>query len=243
MTTTPLPPTPRQPATPVAAWWHTIVLILFIVAVSAYQGQPRFTARISQVRTRIPIYVATLAFELILFAYIWLLGLLPRGVRIREIIGGKWNRFADFLIDMATVILFWIVVLAVLAPLELLLKVKGMEAAKMLLPQSVSELAVFVVLSVTAGFCEEFIFRGYLQRQFLALTQTAWIAVVLQAIVFGAAHLYQGWRAVIAITVYGALFGILATLRKSLRPGMIQHGLNDSLGGIAGFLASKYKLI
>jgi membrane protease YdiL (CAAX protease family) len=95
---------------------------------------------------------------------------------------------------------------------------------------------MFLILSVTAGFCEDFIFRGYLQRQFLTVTGSAWIAISVQALVFGVAHLYQGWRGVVAITVYGALFGILAQWRNSLRPGMMQHAAQDSLLGIAGML-------
>jgi membrane protease YdiL (CAAX protease family) len=234
----------REPRpAPVGAWWHTALLIVFIVSISAYQGQPRFLARASQLSSRIPVYIATLVYELALFAYIWLLALLPRKVKIREIIGGKWRRFEDFLIDVAVAFLFWGVVLVVLGILEYVLHFNGVQAAKMLLPQSWTEVGVFVVLAVTAGFCEEFIFRGYLQRQFMAWTGTAWLAIVLQALVFGSAHFYQGWRSVIAITVYGALFGILAWSRKSLRPGMMQHAGQDSLAGIAGYLATKYKLI
>ena len=233
---------PRAVA-PAGAWWHTALLIAIIVGISAYQAQPRFVARASHFSTRIPIYVGTLVYELLLFAYVWLLGLVPRKVSIRELVGGKWRRFEDFLIDVAVAFLFWIVVFIVLGLLELVLRFSGVESAKPLLPQNWAEVAVFVVLAVTAGFCEEFIFRGYLQRQFLAWTGTAWIAIVLQAIVFGSAHLYQGWRSTVAITVYGALFGILAWYRKSLRPGMIQHAAQDSLAGIAGYLATKYKLI
>jgi hypothetical protein len=32
----------------------------------------------------------------------------------------------------------------------------------------------------------------------------------------------------ITITLYGALFGILAMMRKSLRPGMMQHAMQDA---------------
>lgn len=42
----------------------------------------------------------------------------------------------------------------------------------------------------------------------------------------------------ITITVYGALFGILAVYRKSLRPGMIQHAMQDSFAGL-GFALLK----
>lgn len=246
MTTAPLPaPSEQEPprTTPVGAWWHTALLILIIVGISAYQGQPRFMAQAAHFPTRIPIYIGTIIYELFLFGFVWLLALMPRKVSIAEIIGGRWRRFADFLIDVATAFLFWGIVLIVLGLLQLLLHFSGVESAKPLLPQNWTEVGVFIVLAVIAGFCEEFVFRGYLQRQFLAWTGTAWIAIVLQAIVFGSAHLYQGWRSVIAITIYGVLFGILAWYRKSLRPGMMQHAMQDSLAGIAGYLVTKYKLI
>jgi hypothetical protein len=191
--------------------------------------------------SRVPIYVSTGVYELFLFGFVWL-GLRARRVGIREIIGGRWSRFSDFLIDVATMILFWMAVIAVLLIVQIFVRYNGIKAAGPLLPQTARELIFFVLLSLTAGFCEEFVFRGYLQRQFLALSGKVWIAIAMQALVFGAAHFYQGWRPVIAITVYGALFGILAWLRKSLRPGMMQHGLQDAVAGIAIFIVSKYHL-
>ena len=100
-------------------------------------------------------------------------------------------------------------------------------------------MAVWIFLCSTAGFCEEFIFRGYFQRQFLALTGRVELAVVLQAIVFGMAHTYQGMKGVITITIYGAMFGILAVVRKSLRPGMMQHASQDIFSGIVGGILAR----
>ena len=241
------PPFPAEAApqrsAPVAAWWHTVALVLIILVFSAYQGQPRLLTRASNLPSRIPIYAATLGYELFLFCFVWLAGLKPRGVTIREIIGGRWNRLADFMIDLATAFLFTVVVWVTLVVCSLLLHFRGVQAAAPLLPQTWAEASAFVVLAVVAGFCEEFIFRGYLQRQFLAWTGTVWIAVALQALVFGGAHIYQGWRGVVTITIYGALFGVLAALRKSLRPGMIQHIGQDSFSGLAVFLLTRYKLM
>jgi membrane protease YdiL (CAAX protease family) len=62
-------------------------------------------------------------------------------------------------------------------------------------------------------------------------------------LVFGAAHLYQGGKAVIVISVYGAMFGILAAMRKSLRPGIMQHTAQDAMSGIAGMFLTKYKYL
>jgi hypothetical protein len=107
---------------------------------------------------------------------------------------------------------------------------------EVLMPHGPAELTLWVVLSVTAGICEETIFRGYLQRQFMALTNNAPAGILLSAAAFGAAHAYQGFRRVILIGVFGAMFGILAYWRRSVRPGMIAHAWQDTLGGVVGSL-------
>jgi hypothetical protein len=40
----------------------------------------------------------------------------------------------------------------------------------------------------------------------------------------------------ILIALYGAMFGILANWRGSVRPGMIAHAWNDSLNGVLASL-------
>jgi membrane protease YdiL (CAAX protease family) len=119
----------------------------------------------------------------------------------------------------------------------------GLETIKALAPHSGAEFICWVALSITAGFCEELVFRGYLQKQLFAFTGKIWLAVALQAMLFGFIHLYQSWRGAVSITVYGVLFGVLAVMRKSLRPGMIQHALQDSAVGVIIRLLSKHKLI
>ena len=246
MTSQPLHPShdtvERPPAASISPWWHTAVLIAIILAFSFVQGRPSNVARAGRFSSRVPIYAASLAYEFFLFGYVWL-GLRSRKVKVREITGGKWRSFADFLIDVAVAFLFTIVVYVALGICSFALHFSGTKAALPFLPQSWKEMAAFMVLSLAAGFCEEFVFRGYFQRQFLAWTRATWISIALQAIVFGAAHYYQGWRGVVTITIYGALFGILAWMRKSLRPGMIQHGCQDSFAGLAFFILTKYKLM
>ena len=89
-----------------------------------------------------------------------------------------------------------------------------------------------MAVSLTAGFCEELIYRGYLQRQFTALTHSVAGGIVLQAIAFALSHGYQGWRFVLLIAVLAAMLGLLANWRRSLRPGMIAHALQDGITGI-----------
>jgi membrane protease YdiL (CAAX protease family) len=118
-----------------------------------------------------------------------------------------------------------------------------LEAAKknvdVLKPLGVLESAIWVCLSITAGFCEEVMFRGYVQRQFAAWTRSDIAAVLLQAIVFGVAHSYQGARLAFVVTVYGMLFGVLAHMRRSLRPGMMAHAIQDTLSGLVRSLPVK----
>jgi membrane protease YdiL (CAAX protease family) len=63
------------------------------------------------------------------------------------------------------------------------------------------------------------------------MTRNSAAAVILQAILFGISHGYQGLRAIIMIILFGFLFGILALWRKSLRPGMILHAWSDIYAG------------
>jgi membrane protease YdiL (CAAX protease family) len=220
-----------------------VVFVVVLVGVSALQSEPRFTANAAQVPSRIPIYLFTICYEFFLLGYVWLLGLRRYKTSLRELIGGRWERWADFWRDIGVAFVFWLVVLVVVASLSYLLRFKGSESAKFLTPQTMPEMAVWVFLAASAGFCEELLFRGYLQRQFLAMTQSNAAAVALQAIVFGVGHLYQGGKAVIVISAYGALFGGLAVMRKSLRPGMLQHATQDGVYGIAEHLLTKYKYL
>jgi len=96
---------------------------------------------------------------------------------------------------------------------------------------------------------EEFVFRGYFLQQFASLrvSSTArssiWIAVIASSLLFGAGHGYEGVGGMIAITAYGALFCVLAILRRSLRAGMIAHAWHDSITGIALAIAKHSHLL
>ena len=74
-------------------------------------------------------------------------------------------------------------------------------------------------------------FRGYFQKQFEAMTGSSVAGVTLQAILFGISHGYQGLQAIVMIILFGVVFGILASWRKSLRPGMILHAWSDIYAG------------
>jgi membrane protease YdiL (CAAX protease family) len=229
--------------TTVAAAWHTIVLLVVVLGVSALSGYQQLALQGRPLPSRMAEYLFTVAYEFVLLGYIWFFGLRRYKVPLAEIIGGKWRSAGDFWRDVGVAFLFWLVVVVVLLVLSRTLHFRGMDAAKALLPQTTIELCVFILLSICAGFIEEIVFRGYLQRQFTAWTGSIAGGVVLQAIVFGSGHIYQGVKGVVVITIYGALFGILAAMRKSLRPGIMQHCGQDTLSGIAGHFLRNTKYL
>jgi uncharacterized protein len=216
---------------------HTAILVLVVMVVSLY-GSTSVSAGIAR-SGRIRTYAFTIVYELVLLAWVWF-GIHRRGGRIRDLIGGRWQTPEDFLLDLAIAGGFWIVALGVLAGLSFALGLVGeaqTDAARKTLfalaPSTRGEIALFIALSCVAGFIEEVVFRGYLHRQFAALTAgSAVIGIVSSGIVFGLSHGYEGPKRMLVIAVYGMLFGILAQWRKSLRPGMMAHAWHDAVSGI-----------
>lgn len=97
-----------------------------------------------------------------------------------------------------------------------------------LLPQTLQEQALWIVVALTAGITEEIIYRGFLIN-FLDWNfdgkLNGHLAVVLAAAIFGLRHLYQGWDAVFTITLFAIVMGIVARRHQSLVAPMALHVL------------------
>lgn len=187
--------------------------------------------------SKVPQYLWTMAWEWLLAGFVYL-GIRKR-TSLRELIGGRWKAPEDFLTDLGIAAAFWLFSMAVLGLGGHLLRLdQGGSLDSMrrqigfLVPGTTVELMVWFCLCLTAGICEEIIFRGYLQRQFAIVTRTTLGGVALSAIFFGAAHGYEGGPRMLLIGIYGLLFGLLAWRRESLRPGMMAHAWHDALAGV-----------
>jgi membrane protease YdiL (CAAX protease family) len=144
-------------------------------------------------------YLTTIAWEWILVAYVNR-GLRRRGKSIRNIAGRSWKSVSDFLMNVAISFGFSIAAIFVLRLVAQVVGSKGMsQAVRFLARQGPYESLLWIALAVTAGICEETIFRGYLQRQFVAWTRSAPIGVLLSAALFGAGHIYQGAKATVVM--------------------------------------------
>jgi uncharacterized protein len=136
----------------------------------------------------------------------------------------------SWLIDIGITVGFFLVWAAIGQGLTVLLK-PGTPRHMILLPSNPMELAFWILMSLSAGFCEELAFRGYLQKA-LEFSTSAGIAIVTQGIIFGLVHFYQGIKLVTIIIVLGTMLGLLAHWRRKLWPGMMFHALQDILGAV-----------
>jgi membrane protease YdiL (CAAX protease family) len=174
-----------------------------------------------------------LAAEWGLLFYVWRAGLRRGGTTLGELIGGRWSSRREFARDAGLAVVLCAGAMIVMSGMERLLGHGHDASIQGFLPRRAVEVALWVLLSLSAGFVEEVVFRGYFQRQFEAWTRSPLLALLLQAALFAVSHGYQGALACAKIAVFGGLFGLVALWRRSLRPGMIAHALTDIVGGIA----------
>jgi CAAX protease family protein len=244
------PPEPDELAIehrPIASRSHLVIFlaIQLAVAINAYYGVSRLAAvhdpAAFQFRLRCT-YLFGIGFEWFQILFV-LYGLRKTQTSITSLIGGRWNSIwavvKDLLLGLAFLLL-WIVASIVLV---VAFQPQRTEAPSYIavLPRTTIDVILWIVISLSAGFCEELVFRGYLQRQFLALTKDRSHAVVAQALVFGLGHAYQGLFNMVAISVEGMLLGWLVARRKSLRPGMIAHVWQDALIGVMFFAMNRHR--
>jgi membrane protease YdiL (CAAX protease family) len=220
---------------PIAPWWHTALVLvpLALGSVAGWYQHGLPNAHLPGVSARLSSYITVLAQEWCGFLLIWL-ALKWRGSSIGSLVSGRWQTVGSFFRDLGVAIAFLIVVVPLVGIVGYLLA--GDPDVANLIPKTVVELMLWLALAATAGFCEELIFRGYLTQQFRAWTGNLTFAIVVQGALFGLAHGYYG-RVMVAITVQGWLLGFFAYWRRSLRPGILAHGLQDGIGGVVAFFS------
>ncbi len=106
--------------------------------------------------------------------------------------------------------------------------------AQRILPANSVELPLYFALAVTAGVCEEFLYRGFAMGALARVGIPSWAVVLLTAVLFGLAHAYQGRGGILGTFVMGVLFGIVRQAYDALVPVMMMHIMIDLIAGIAG---------
>jgi membrane protease YdiL (CAAX protease family) len=106
--------------------------------------------------------------------------------------------------------------------------------AQRILPQSPVERLPFLALAVTAGLCEEFLYRGFAMAALTRAGLPVWGVVLLSSVLFGLAHLYQGRGGIVSTLVIGTVFGTARIAYDGVVPAMLWHIAVDAVAGVAG---------
>jgi membrane protease YdiL (CAAX protease family) len=103
---------------------------------------------------------------------------------------------------------------------------------RQILPVTPRERALFVGLSVTAGICEELVFRGFLIVALLSATGSLALALLLSSAVFGLLHAYQQPAGALRAATLGLLLAVPLLATGSIIPSMIAHAAIDIVAGL-----------
>ena len=241
MSTEPAPRSPSPAGPPLAPLGHTAALVGLMLAVAitgtllqlAGSPEPPATAGLSSSSSGriwgqyLPLLLVNGALVLYVARLFRTRNVLP------QLLGRPWRSASE---DLA-VLLYDLLAFVLFVSLEALTRpwFAGRNAAvSALLPSTEAERLTWLLVASTVGVCEEIVFRGYLQAQLSAFTRSALLGVLLQALLFGGAHLEQGAGAALRIGAYGLILGALAQHRRSLLPGIVCHVAIDLVSGLLG---------
>ncbi len=114
----------------------------------------------------------------------------------------------------------------------------GVFLRKLMPPAAASsaERALFAGVALTAGVCEEFLFRGFAITALMLLVQwgtaAAWASAFIASAIFAASHAYQGLPGIVSTFLVGLLFSLVFLGTGSLLPTVVAHTVVDFVGGI-----------
>jgi membrane protease YdiL (CAAX protease family) len=106
--------------------------------------------------------------------------------------------------------------------------------AERILPQSTVELLPYLALAITAGLCEEFLYRGFAMAVLVHIGLQAWAVVLISSALFGLAHSYQGRGGVVMTLIIGTILGTSRIAYDCLVPAIFWHSAVDVVAGTAG---------
>lgn len=214
--------------------WDLALIVAFLATAVPLMGRRRIQQlmRIPQTNKaeRLALYASTMAFQWLISAII-LWRITADGISA----AGLGLRIAHPLLTGAVALALSIVVLANQMHSLRHISATAVDESNILIqlalkvfPQDAAERLAFFAVVVTVAFCEEWIYRGFVQRMFGDWGSTA---IVGSAILFAGAHLYQGRRGLLSTFSVGLIFSAVRWWTGSLIPSMAAHFVADLAAG------------
>jgi len=225
---------------PIAAARHTWILLAILAAITlssarAHGGAPLGAAP----GQHLVLYGSLLVGEWLLFLATWR-GLAAYGTPPASLFGdglrsarGRWLALLVGLGALAGIRLAAWAVQAALSYLGAPVAADAARVTAQIAPHGPLESALWVVLSLSAGIVEEFVYRGYFQRQFAAWLGGPVRGLLASALLFGLGHAYQGpWQVILIALAYGVPMGLVTRWARGLGPTIVAHAFEDILAGL-----------
>jgi hypothetical protein len=134
---------------------HTLVLLVILLGGAGLMYFSAGELRAADHPNRTGLYLSTAIWEWMLTAYV-LWGVRRRGTPLEAVTGPSWKSFLEFARDFGIAVSFWFVALMVLGATALALHFRGSKASVgFLAPHGWMEVGLWILVCVTAGFCEE----------------------------------------------------------------------------------------
>ncbi|MBB3868691.1 CPBP family intramembrane metalloprotease [Parageobacillus toebii NBRC 107807] len=138
----------------------------------------------------------------------------------------------DFLLGFLVSLLFALIINFIIIMNVKSIKKKlyqQLEIIEFMLPEDFKERMLFVLVALTAGFCEEVMFRGFMfyYLKELPFHIPLFVIAMITSIIFGTAHLYQGWKNVIGTGLMGFSLACLYIYFGTIWVPMIIHIIID----------------
>lgn len=222
------------------AWFATLLahlLVLFLIVAVPFRGAQRYRVLMRRIdrhpELRVRFYVQGMVSQ-------WLM-VLPLLVIF---VGLGWSA-ADLGLQVPTNMWLWgsislLLIALVYAQVLYIRRIartaegrsqlrESMSGPLHMLPRTQQERGLWVLLSLTAGICEEVLYRGFLPAYLVHIFPGVpfILAIIIAAVLFGVGHIYQKATGVLGTGVMGLLFGLLYFFTGSLFLPMIVHALFD----------------
>jgi uncharacterized protein len=220
--------------------WDFWLIFLVLGVVLPWRGRARLRKLLAiphvGMTERLSLYASTIAFQWIIAALVawraWAHGFTAEELGLT--IDGKVRVLLPGIAGTATLgVLQWLN-LRRMGRLSAAARGLLQSLAERIFPQSRMEMLPYFALAVTAGVCEEFLYRGFALAAIIRAGSPAWAAVVISSILFGLAHIYQGRAGSMGTMLLGALFGTARIVYHSLVPVILWHSAVDLVAGVAG---------
>jgi membrane protease YdiL (CAAX protease family) len=232
----------------IAPTWHTLAVVAVLIA---WASQGRGRAHVDELGPHSAIYLTMIMMEVMLLGAT-VSGIFDRGLFFFNTLGRdarSWGTEFGRAIGLYGVTL--LAMLLIIGPLYFT-PLRGRfesHVQQAIAPQHAATLLVWLLVSFSAGFCEEHVFRGYLLQQCLGYARAAklprvlgaTLSVLLTSLLFGSLHLYQGIVGAIAVTLLGVIYALAAMRFRNLRAVVVAHTLQDALAGTMLYLHHLHK--